>query len=153
MGICRRYVSDRLQASESLNYGFQKVFKHLEKFETEERLKAWIGRIMINTSIDTIRARSGQHRVLNVEDLEIGREPNIEIEINYQELLVIVRRLPKELRQIFILWAIEGYTHKEIAGLLGKPDGTCKFHLFQARKLLRKMLLSSGYETNLSMAN
>jgi RNA polymerase sigma factor (sigma-70 family) len=153
MGICLRYARDRSQASENLNKGFHHVFLHLQRCETEKRLKAWIGRIMINASIDTIRTCSRQHRFHNLEDLELGRRANTEIELEYKEILAMVQRLPKGLRRIFNLWAIEGYTHKEIGKLLGKSDGTCKFHLFQARERLKKMLLSSGYATKLSLAN
>jgi DNA-directed RNA polymerase specialized sigma24 family protein len=61
--------------------------------------------------------------------------------LDYKDILAMVQRLPQVLRKVFVLWAIEGYTHKEISVILGKSEGTCKYHLFAARRLLRKMIL------------
>ncbi len=143
MGICLRYATDRNEAAENMNTGFQKVFLCLEKYESERHLRAWIGRIMINASIDNLRARARRFRLLDLDDLEIGGRGDTEIDLDYKEMLATVQQLPKVLRKVFNLWAIEGYTHKEIGSMLGKSEGTCKFHLFQAREVLQRMLRRS----------
>ncbi len=140
MGICQRYATDRHEATENMNKGFLKAFLHLDNYESEERFKAWLGRIMINASIDTLRTRAKRTAFFNIEDCEIGHRANTEIEIDYKEMLAVTQRLPKCLRRVFHLYAIEGYTHKEIGQLLGKSDGTCKFHLSQAREMLKKLI-------------
>jgi|GEM_PF-146581 len=144
MGICLRYATDRNEATENMNKGFQKVFVGLKKCETERRFKAWIGRIMINASIDHLRSRGCRGRIACIEDAELIDHSNSRPDLEYKDILALVQRLPKVLRKVFTLWAIEGYTHKEMSVILGKSEGTCKFHLFQARELLRKMI-SRGF--------
>jgi RNA polymerase sigma factor (sigma-70 family) len=141
MGICLRYAADRDDAAENMNRGFQNVFLNLKKSRTERQFKAWLGRIMINISIDDLRRRSRQNRIIGIEETEFPGHSDTLPSLDYKDILAMVQRLPQVLRKVFVLWAIEGYTHKEISVILGKSEGTCKYHLFAARRLLRKMIL------------
>jgi RNA polymerase sigma factor (sigma-70 family) len=155
MGICLRYATDRDNAMENMNRGFQNVFLNLKKCRTERQFKAWIGRIMINISIDDLRRRghrnlqNRQNRIAGIEQNQVDGIEQAELPghsdtlpgLDYKDILALVQRLPQVLRKVFVLWAIEGYTHKEISIILGKSEGTCKYHLFAARGLLRKMIL------------
>ena len=154
MGICLRYAADHNDAADNLSRGFQNVFLNLKKCGTERQLKAWIGRIMINASIDHLRRRgrdrsrgcgcgygcAGQDHITDIEDARFLDHGSTLPDLDYKDILALVQRLPKVLRRVFVLWAIEGYTHKEIGVILGKSEGTCKFHLFAAREFLRKMI-------------
>ena len=140
MNVCMRYTNDRQEAAEITSKGFQKVFLKLERCETERQLKAWIGRIMINASIDSLRGHRRQNRASVVENAELAGNSETLPDLYYKDILGMVQRLPKVLRRVFTLWAIEGYTHKEMSVILGKSDGTCKFHLFQAKERLRTMM-------------
>ncbi len=156
MGICLRCATDRDNAMENMNRGFQNVFLNLKRCRTERQFKAWIGRIMINISIDDLRRRGRQsrqyrqtvpghrhrkNRIIGIEETEFPGHSDTLPGLDYKDILALVQRLPQILRKVFVLWAIEGYTHKEISVILGKSEGTCKYHLFAARGLLRKMIL------------
>ena len=163
MGICLRYAVDRDNAMENMNRGFQNVFLNLKRCRTERQFKAWIGRIMINISIDDLRRRRRRNcqnrpnriagieqnritgikrnRIIGIDETEFPGHSDTLPGLDYKDILALVQRLPQVLRKVFVLWAIEGYTHKEISIILGKSEGTCKYHLFAARGLLRKMIL------------
>jgi len=147
MGICLRYAVDRDSAMENMNRGFQNVFLNLKRCRSERQFKAWIGRIMINISIDDLRRRghrnlpNRRNRIAGIDETEFPGHSDTLPGLDYKDILALVQRLPQVLRKVFVLWAIEGYTHKEISVILGKSEGTCKYHLFAARGLLRKMIL------------
>lgn len=142
MTICLRYTRNEDDALEVLHNGFLKVFKHIDKFD---RLKAglytWIRSIMVHSAIDFIRQNT-KHNM----QLEIGQatEPYVDSEavdkLNAQELLHLVRKLPPATQTVFNLYLIEGFTHREIGTMMGISEGTSKWHLSQARRLMQKFL-------------
>ena len=141
MGICLRYAGNRYQAAEIMNEGFFKVFTNLNKYNSDKPFKAWLGRIMINTSINYYRSNL---KMAQMEDLEhaedVSHFETPDSKLSYDELLAMVQKLPPAYRTVFNLYAIEGYTHEEIGNLLGISDGTSKSNLFKARDKLKKMI-------------
>ncbi|TWR28283.1 sigma-70 family RNA polymerase sigma factor [Mucilaginibacter achroorhodeus] len=144
MGICLRYANNRYEASEVMNQGFFKVFKNLEKYDRAKPFKAWLGRIMVNTSIDYYRANL---KVAYTEELDKAEHVNdndyADKNLSYNELLEMVTRLPRAYRTIFNLFAIEGYTHEEIGEMLNISVGTSKSNLHKAREKLKVMIAES----------
>jgi RNA polymerase sigma factor (sigma-70 family) len=141
MGICLRYASNGYEATEIMNKGFLKVLSNLQKYDFKEPFKAWLGRIMINTAIDYYRINLKELIADNIENVNLTYDQPLEdSNFEYRELIAIVQQLPHMLRLVFNLYAIDGYTHKEIDKILGKSEGTYKFHLLKARAILRKML-------------
>lgn len=141
MGICMRYTGNRDEAVEVMNQGFLKVFTHLEKFDTAKPFKAWLGRIMMNASIDHYRANLKMAYMDDLDKAEdIGHDDLPDQKLSYDELLAMVQRLPQGYRTVFNLFAIEGYGHEEIADMLGISTGTSKSNLFKARAKLRDMI-------------
>ncbi|QXV66607.1 sigma-70 family RNA polymerase sigma factor [Mucilaginibacter sp. 21P] len=144
MGICLRYANNRYEASEVMNQGFFKVFKNLEKYDKAKPFKAWLGRIMVNTSIDYYRANL---KVAYTEELDKAEHVNdndyADKNLSYNELLEMITRLPRAYRTIFNLFAIEGYTHEEIGEMLNISVGTSKSNLHKAREKLKVMIAES----------
>ncbi len=140
--ICMRYTRNEHDAIEVLHNGFLKVFKHIHQFDqVKASLYTWIRTIMVNTAIDFVRQHHKHARQL---ELDQATEPYIDSEalqkLDASELLHLVRKLPPATQTVFNLYVIEGFTHKEIGVKMGISEGTSKWHLSEARKLLQKSL-------------
>jgi RNA polymerase sigma factor (sigma-70 family) len=149
MAICLRYAGDRDEAAEVMNQGFLKVFNNIHKYDEERRFKAWLGKIMTNVSIDYYRANL---KMAYSEDLEkaehIADGDLVDRNLNYADLLAMVQRLPQAYRTVFNLFAIDGYSHEEIAEMLHINIGTSKSNLFKARQKLKQMILTADQSAN-----
>jgi len=144
MAICLRYATDRDEASGVLNQGFLKVFTKIETFDASRPFKAWLGRIMTNVSIDHYRANL---KMAYSDDLETAEHLDdgtyTDSNLNYNDLLTMVQKLPQAYRTVFNLFAIDGYSHEEIAEMLNINVGTSKSNLFKARQKLKHMILTA----------
>ena len=149
MAICLRYTGNRDEAAEVMNQGFMKVFTKIESFDQSRPFKAWLGRIMMNVSIDHYRANfkmAYAEELENAEHLDDGSFTDSNL--NYQDLLTMVQQLPQAYRTVFNLFAIDGYSHEEIAEMLKINVGTSKSNLFKARQKLKQMILSANARVN-----
>ena len=141
MAICLRYARDRDEADEILNAGFYKVLTNLIRYDLNKPFLPWLGRIMTNTAIDHYRSQIRHSSTDDITDMEIhGVNPVIDSKLNYDDLIKLVQALPPGYRAVFNLYAIDGYTHDEIAEQLGISPGTSKSNLFKARQKLVAML-------------
>lgn len=142
MAICRRYALNDDDAAEVLNDGFLKVFTHIDKYDPEKPFKPWIARIITNTAIDHYRMNLKFSAHDDVNDYEdIGHAAAIYDQLAYKDLLILVQTLSPAYRTVFNLYAIDGYSHEEIATLLKISTGTSKSNLFKARQQLREKLI------------
>lgn len=147
MGICRRYHRDREEAISALNLGFFKILSNLSKYRPEVPFQAWISRIMINAIIDEFR-RSQRYKQAHVavdftEQTAYHEEQPFqrgEYQLDAEEVEQLLHRLPPTTRQVFNLFAMDGYSHKDIGQLLGITEGTSKWHVAEARKQLTAWL-------------
>jgi RNA polymerase sigma factor (sigma-70 family) len=141
MAICRRYAINDFEAADVLNDGFMKVFTHMEKYDASKPFKVWLARIITNTAIDYYRAnlKFSVHEDLS-EHEHIGQHASVYGDIAYKELLVMVQELSPSYRLVFNLFAIDGYSHDEIATMLEISVGTSKSNLFKARQKLQEKL-------------
>ena len=141
MGICRRYARDPDEASDILSESFLKIFSHIEKYDVSRPFKSWISKIITNTAIDYHRATL---KFLQQEDVneheDLGDEASVYGKLAYDELLALVRSLSPAYQTVFNLYAIDGYSHNEIAELLGITVNTSKSNLHKARKRLQELL-------------
>ena len=141
MGICLRYAKNKDEASEMLNDAFLKIFNKLSTYDSTKLFKAWLGRIVVNTSIDYYRR---EHKHDNQGPIEkAGREENDSDAIDQlstEDLLKLIRQLPDNYRIVFNLYEIEGYSHDEISTLLQMPVGSSKSNLSRAKQRLRTMV-------------
>lgn len=145
MSICIRYTKNQDQAKETLNVGFLKILTNLHKYNPPVPFKAWIRRIMVNTLIDEYRKNKKLSDTIDyVEDyVESGSfyEINDAIsKINADQILKLIDTLPQASKQVFNLYIIDGFSHKEIAEMLNISEGTSKWHLNFSRTKLKELL-------------
>ena len=149
MGICLRYAGNRDEAAEVMNQGFFKIFTRLESYDSAKPFKAWLGKIMINTSIDHYRSNL---KIAYADDLEkaehISDGDLADKNLRYNDLLDMVQRLPQAYRTVFNLFAIEGYSHEEIGEMLNINAGTSKSNLHKARQKLKQMVFEADAMAN-----
>jgi RNA polymerase sigma-70 factor (ECF subfamily) len=143
MTIALRYSRDEHDAADIMSHAFVKIFKSIHTFDSSKgSLHAWIKRIVINEGLDHIKSRS---RFSKDVELETVPEPpisnNVLEEMGAGEIMNLVKRLPPATHAVFVLYAIEGYNHREIAERLQISEGTSKWHLSEARKTLQKQIL------------
>jgi RNA polymerase sigma factor (sigma-70 family) len=145
MAICRRYSLNDYDAADVLNDGFLKVFTHIEKYDPEKPFKSWIGRIITNTAIDHYRMnlKFSDHDDVDIHE-NIGNAAVVYDQLAYKDLLALVQSLSPAYRTVFNLYAIDGYSHDEIAELLKISVGTSKSNLFKARQKLQEKLAALG---------
>ncbi len=142
--ICTRYIKDSSEAEDILITGFMKVFEKLEQFQMQGSFEGWIRKIMVNECLGYIRKNKNMY--LEVEIEKADREPDYQLlhtSLEEQDLLVMIDQLPMGYKTIFNLYAIEGYSHKEIADLMGISENTSKSQLSRARIHLQNLLAKS----------
>jgi RNA polymerase sigma factor (sigma-70 family) len=142
VSLCLRYTKNEADAVEVLNNGFLKVFKNIQRYDSAQAsLYTWVRTIVINSCLDFIKAKQklDQHRELK-EAVDVHIAPEVVSRMKATELLHLVRQLPPATMAVFNLYVMEGYSHKEIAGLLHISEGTSKWHLSEARKTLQQMI-------------
>lgn len=144
LSVCRQYVKDLQHAEETMLSGFLKVFTHLSDFKAEGSFEGWIRKIMVRESISFLR----QHKKLQFQD-DLGYENsevfnNINSEMDVADIQSLIDSLPEGYKMVFVMYAVEGYKHSEIAKMLEISEGTSKSQLFKARKMLQEKLKNSN---------
>jgi len=139
--VCLRYTKSQQEAEDVLQESFLKVFKSLGGYRGDSRLDYWIKRIVVNTALNSQRKRLYMYPMVDVEDIKIidYNEKSL-TNLQLEELLAMIRELPTGCQVVFNLFAIEGYSHKEIAELLEVSEGTSKSQFSRARKLLQEKI-------------
>ena len=141
MAVCLRYTRTTFEAEDVMQEAWVKVFTNLKNFKRDCPLEAWIRRIMVNTSLNHYRT---QHLTLTVLEPDTSETmPGEELVFaNYglEQLLELIKGLAPRYQMIFNLYAIEGYTHPEIAKQLGISEGTSKSQYSRARAILQQAL-------------
>lgn len=140
--VCLRYAPDELTAKDILQVGFIKVFKKCQQFENNGSIEGWIRKIMVNTAIEEHRKRKN-FLLEPVDDVhnELPATTASTDDIHYKDLLAIVQTLPAGYRTVFNMYAIDGYSHREIAEQMGITESSSKSQLSRARQWLKDRLL------------
>jgi RNA polymerase sigma factor (sigma-70 family) len=145
VSLCIRYTRNEEDAIEVLHNGFLKVYKHIASYDAGKALLyTWIKTIMVNSAIDFIRSNQKfKNNVELKETHDAGVMDNEAIQrMGTTELLKLIQKLPLATQTVFNLYVLEGYNHREIGELLGISDGTSKWHLSEARRQLKQLLLT-----------
>lgn len=140
LSVCRRYVKDIHFAEEVMLTGFLKVFMNLKKFKFEGSFEGWVRRIMVNESISFLRK---EKEIRFIEELPSYKEEswnNINTNLEVEQIQELIDGLPEGYRMVFVLYAVEGYKHAEIAKMLEISESTSKTQLFKARKMLQQQV-------------
>ncbi|MFM2358554.1 MAG: hypothetical protein RLY16_547 [Bacteroidota bacterium] len=139
--VCLRYSSNTEDAQDLLQEGFIKVFKHLDKYRGDGSFEGWMRRIFVNTSIEQFRRKTKLHTVADAADIQVEDKEVTAFEtMAEKDIIRIVQQLSPGYRQVFNMYVIEGYTHKDIGEILGISEGTSKSQLARAKSILRKMV-------------
>lgn len=142
LGVCYRYTKSLQDAEDVLQEGFAKVFHYLDTFKNSGELGAWIRRIMVTTALNYLK-RNKKYRsemVFTETPLHPVSDDSPSVKLDAKQLADIIRQLPTGYQTIFNLYAIEGFSHPEIAGMLGISEGTSKSQYSRARHLLIEWL-------------
>ncbi len=151
MAVCIRYVRDRETARDLLQDGFIRVFENAESYSGKGPLGAWIRRVIVNTVLEHLRRNDALKMSINIEDhfdYTDSYQPDILNKISTDEILKCVDELPTGFRTVFNLFAIEDYSHAEIASMLNINESTSRSQYMRARNLLQKKLLTLNITTN-----
>jgi RNA polymerase sigma factor (sigma-70 family) len=141
MGICLRYAANRQEAEDMLQDGWIKVFRNIKSFRFEGSVEGWIKRVIVNTCLENLRKNKMQYSDIEIERIEeMGFIKTAPDSLTANDLLKMIHRLPSGYRSVFNLFAIEGYTHKEIGKMLTISEGTSKSQYSRARTYLQRML-------------
>jgi RNA polymerase sigma factor (sigma-70 family) len=151
MAIGMRYCKDEQEAVAAVNQGFLKILDHTGHFlKGDAPFSAWARRVMINSVIDTFRQEKKWREVAlpeqmpeSIQNMSTDNAGEGHLEIEYLEDLL--RRLPAATQQVFNLFAIDGYSHKEISASMGISEGTSKWHVNQARQQLQAWIKTEMY--------
>lgn len=148
MVVCLRYSKTTAEAEDILQEAFVKVFNAIKNFRQESKLETWITRIMVNTALNVQRRKLYLYPMVDVEELEIPEDEVSISGIHFTQLLEMIQSLPQGCQIIFNLFAIEGFSHKEIAEQLGVSEGTSKSQFARAKSLLQQRITkeSTYYE-------
>lgn len=141
LGLCRRYVRGELESEDVMINGFMKVFSNIGSYEGKGSFEGWMKRLMINEALGYLRKNRSMYLETDIHKIE--KEPNLEkleSDLETKDLLKMISELPSGYRTIFNLYAIEGYSHKEIGELLGINENTSKSQLSRARTHLQRKL-------------
>ena len=149
LSVCRQYIKDLHFAEDVMINGFIKVFKNLESFQSKGSFEGWIRTIMVRESISFLRKR--QFVVYDDEALETNHGESFKGEglLDVEYVQHLIDALPEGYKAVFLLYAMEGYAHQEIAEMLGISEGTSKSQLFKARKMLQENLTLKGMSPKL----
>lgn len=145
LGVCMRYTENKAEAEDILQEGFLKVFINIGKYSGKGKFISWIKSIMINTAINHFHSNKKYRDHSDIESLHDGSISDKNVlsgleRLNEEDLLKVITELPPGFRMIFNLYAIEGYKHHEIAGMLNIDEGTSKSQYSRAKKLIRTKL-------------
>lgn len=146
LGMSGRYFINKEDRHHVANTAFMKLVESLKKYEGQGSFEAWCRRIMSNTIIDEYRKqknwRSGVQLKEGYQDADIADQvySDAEQKLSNEDLEQMILSLPVATRGVFNLFAIEGYSHDEISAMTGISSGTSKWHVSEARKLLKQLI-------------
>ncbi|MGM0933598.1 MAG: RNA polymerase sigma factor [Bacteroidota bacterium] len=138
-GVCLKYSTNYQQAEDNLQDGFLTIFKKISQYQDKGSFEGWMKRIIINTALQKYR----KEKYLDIINEDLLEEQEIEIDeedLSVDFLLKLIQELPPRYREVFNLYVLDGYSHKEISGLLNISQGSSKSNLARARGILKERI-------------
>lgn len=142
--LCCRYIKEKMEAEDVLITAFTKILDRIDQFKGEGSFEGWMKRIVVNESLTYLRRNKNMYLEMDIEAAD--REPDfdsMDSELQAEDLMKLIEALPSGYRIVFNMYAIDGYSHKEIAEQLGITENTSKSQLSRARAALQKSLLET----------
>lgn len=140
MRTCRRFTQNREEQLEIVNSGMLRVFQKLDQFQFRGSLEGWVRRIVFHALSDYFRKAKRQMTFLDISDLDGTRTQDALPNLYLEDVHRMIDLLPEATRDVFLLYAVEGYNHREIGERLSISEGTSKWHLSNARKKLKTIM-------------
>lgn len=138
-GICLRYARGEAEAQDWLQESWLRIFRDIGQFRGNGSLEGWLRRVTVHTALGQLRKRRLEFpEILNEGQAAVA--PSALDILQARDIAALIRRLPSGYQAVFNLYAIEGYRHAEIAGLLGISEGTSRSQYARARRLLQQQL-------------
>jgi RNA polymerase sigma factor (sigma-70 family) len=140
--LCCRYIKDRMEAEDVLITSITKIFEKVHQFKGEGSFEGWMKRIVVNESLTYLRKNKSMYLETDIKAAD--REPDydkLESQLGEEDLMKLIGELPAGYRIVFNMYAIDGYSHKEIGDQLGISENTSKSQLSRARVILQRGLL------------
>ncbi len=165
LAICLRYLKSEDDSLEVLNDAFLKVFSKIKQYKSEGSLEGWIKKIVINSSIDFVRSNKEYKNKFiltnefslygspNTDDYSLDSFPFMNSDMSKEQLFELITELPPATRVVFNLFVIDDFTHKQISNQLNISEGTSKWHLSNARKLLKEKINQSVIKESKNSTN
>ena len=155
MGICMRYSKSKSEAEDVLLMGFTRILKKIKTYSGKGSFEGWMKRIVVNIAIDNYRHNNKYYFHESIEETHVDLEfaDYIPDNLAVEEILKTIQNLPNGYRIVFNLFAIEGYSHKEIAEKLGITESTSKTQFLKARKKLQLLLSGLYYQAPQKQVN
>jgi RNA polymerase sigma-70 factor (ECF subfamily) len=154
LSTCLRYTDDRDLALQMLNDGMLRVFNKIHLFQATGSLEGWMRRIVFRAVADHFRKHRHDIRFIEMPEYD---QPAIKAEseelLLAEDLLKLIQQLPESTRRVFLKFAVDGYSHREIAQEFKISEGTSKWHVSQAREFLQKALATQSYGAAQSLKN
>lgn len=147
--LCCRYVKDSMEAEDVLITAFTKILDKIDQYKHEGSFEGWIRRIVVNESLTYLRRNRNMYLETELEAADFEPDyQSLSDNLEAEDLLKMISELPSGYRIVFNLYAIDGYSHKEIAEQLGISENTSKSQLSRARTYLQKLLTDIDLSTN-----
>lgn len=142
LGVCYRYARNRQDAEDMLQEGFMRVFSQIHQFRSEGSLEGWIRKIIVHTCINQIKKNKKFSETIDLIHAHsiVSREEMIPSIIHAKEIVECIRLLPIGYRTVLNLYAIEGYSHREIGRLLDIEESTSRSQYARAKSMLEEIL-------------
>lgn len=148
LGVVLRYVNNKERANDILQDSFIKIFQNLTSFKKDGSLEGWVRRIVVNTALDYLRRNKKYLGHVEITDISLNVSNSSDAigKLEKDSLMDIIQSLPEGYRTVFNLYAIEGYSHKEIADKLEITENTSKSQYSRAKTAIQKLLEKHGIE-------
>lgn len=140
MRMCMRYTRDQEVALEIINTGFLRVFQKIDTFAFKGSFEGWIRRLIFHSLADYFKKESRTIKFLDINDKDGPVNDSILNKLYYEDLVALLDNLSGSTREVFWLFAVEGFTHVEIGKKLNISPGTSKWYLSEARKKLKSLV-------------
>ena len=145
MAICLRYVKNTEDARDLLQDGFVKLFTNIHQYTGDGVFDAWVRKIFVNCALERLRQQDVLREADDITEMEYSDIPDDSTvaDLSAEEIMAYVRSLPDGFRTVFNMFAIEGYSHKEIGEKLHITESTSRSQYMRARRMLQKMILQN----------
>ncbi len=148
LALCMRYIQNDMAAEDVMIEGFMKIFEKIEQYKGDGSFEGWLKRLMTNEALMYLRS----HKKIEIEidnseaQYTISHE-HTDSNLETEELMAIIAQLSTGYRTVFLMYAVEGFSHAEIAKELSITESTSKSQLHRARAILQTMVLNQQYRS------